>query len=544
MSEPSQNKPTNLLAHYNQKTPPCSAACACSEDIRGYLTLIAQADEYGRSHQRATTMAFERLVQNNPLPATLGRVCPHPCESACNRGEKDEPVAIHLVEKAIGDFALANNLPLPQGTQTLSGKQVAVVGSGPTGLSAAYQLTRLGHQVTLMDQQTEPGGMLRWGIPNYRLPEAVLSGEIQRIFDLGVQFKPGFQIGRDASLDELTESYDAVLVAIGAGLGRQLPFEGADHPEVKTGVKFLLDHTQGNLAEVPENVVVIGGGDVAFDVARSCLRLGTQNVHLVCREPQALMPATAEEISQGTEEGIHLHPGYSPTGFILDADKLKAAQFVQVTASGSAPGPLEFSEVPGTEVQLEADWVVTAISQFPDYAGLEELAQEDGWTTILGEQGRSHDHENLWVGGDITRRLGLVNQAIGDGHTAALEIHDFLAGKEHHPATPPPRVSHQNMRLDFYRTAPRNQVQASAPTERIKHFESYETGFDDNQLLFESCRCMSCGSCFDCDTCLRVCEDQAVVKLPRGQHYAFDWDKCTGCSKCAEQCPCNLIDMQ
>jgi len=533
-----------ILPHYNTKTPPCSAGCFCAEDIRGYLTLIAQADEYGRTHQRATTMAFERLVQKNPLPATLGRVCPHPCETACNRGAKDEPVAIHLVEKGIGDFALTNKLPLPAGTAPKTGKQVAVIGSGPAGLSAAYQLNLLGHQVTLMDQMAEAGGMLRWGIPNYRLPEAVLAQEIQRIFDLGVTFKPNFQIGRDQSLEALTANYDAVFVAIGAGQGRQLPLEGSDGPGVMTGVQFLLDHKQGNLPPVPDKVIVIGGGDVAFDVARSCIRLGAKQVQLLCREPRELMPATTEEIEQGTEEGIALHPGMSPKSFLNSGGALSGMEFIQVTAGEPEPsGWRGFTEVPGTETCFEAALVVTAISQSPDYSGLDELSQEDGWTTQVGPHGSLNENGNLWVGGDIVRRLGLVNQAIGDGYKAAQEINSFLRGESYSAPIPAPVVSHENMRLDFYYSTPQNQIQALPPEQRVQNFEPYQTGFDDNTLLFEACRCMSCGGCFDCDTCLRVCGDQAVAKLPRGQHYAFDWDKCTGCSKCAEQCPCNLIDM-
>ena len=539
-----KKKQSTQLPQYNTKTPPCTDACPSSEDIRGFLTLIAQADEYGLSHEAAVTQAFERLVEKNPLPATMGRVCPHPCESSCNRGEKDSPVAINRVEMAIGDFGLEYKLPLQKLTEEKTGKKIAVVGAGPAGLSAAYQAARRGHSVTLLDERSEPGGMLRWGIPSYRLPREVLGAEIQRILDLGVEFKPNTRIGKDVSLSSLKADYDAVYLAIGAQTGRKLPMDGMDAPNVMTGVEFLLAQNLGTQPEMPAEVLVIGGGDVAYDVARTCVRLGAQKVTMVCRETRELMPATEEEIREGEEEGMLLHPGFTPKGIIQADGNVSGVEFIQVEmGEKDENGWPIVTEMPGTEMTVNCGLMIAAISQAPDYEGVEEIKQDNGWTTSVGPYGRLNDTDNLWVGGDIIRRLGLVTQAFGDGRLAAEEMDAFVKGEEYQPAAKTPVVSYKTMKLDFYGEAPRNETGALPPVDRAKNFDGYVLGFDKQALLFEASRCMSCGSCFDCDTCWSYCGDSAIKKMPKGEHYSFIWDKCIGCKKCADECPCSLIDM-
>jgi len=539
-----KKKQSTKLPQYNTKTPPCTDACPSAEDIRGYLTLIAQADEYGRSPEMAIKMAFEALTDKNPLPATMGRICPHPCESACNRSQKDKAVSINKVEMAIGDFAIEQKLSLVKLAQAPTGKKVVVVGAGPAGLSAAYQMARRGHEVTLLDERAEPGGMLRWGIPAYRLPREVLAAEIQRIFALGVKFSPNTKVGRDVSLKDLKAKYDAVYLAIGAQTGRKLPLPGMDGSNVMTGVDFLLAQNLGQQPAMPAQVLVIGGGDVAYDVARTAVRLGAKKVVMVCRETRETMPATEEEIHEGTEEGIELHPGFTPKKVTAAGGKVSAVEFLKVElGEKDENGWPKVSEVPGTEFEVKAELVITAISQAPDYSGLEELKQDNGWTTNRGPAGRLNPEDKLWVGGDIVRRLGLVTQAFGDGRIAAEEMDAVLAGKAYKPAPKANVVSYKTMKLGFYKEAPRNEVTVLKPEERTKNFNGYVLGFDKNALLFEASRCMSCGSCFDCDTCWSYCGDGAVKKMPKGQHYNFILDKCIGCSKCADECPCSMIDM-
>ncbi|MDT8446867.1 MAG: NAD(P)-binding protein [bacterium] len=538
-----KKKQSSQLPLYNTKTPPCTDSCPSSEDIRGYLTLIAQADEYGRSQEMATKMAFERLTDKNPLPATMGRVCPHPCESGCNRGQKDSPVSINRVEMAIGDFALGNQLALTKLTEEMSGKNVAVIGAGPAGLSAAYQLARRGHGVTLFDERPEAGGMLRWGIPSYRLPREVLQSEIQRIFDLGVDYKPNTRIGKDISMADLKSKYDAVYVAIGAQTGRKLPLEGMDSENAWAGVEFLLAQNLGKAPEMPERVLVIGGGDVAYDVARTCRRLGAKEVIMVCRETRELMPATEEEIREGAEEGVELHAGFTPKVIQTADGKVTGVQFLQVEmGEKDENGWPIVTELPGTEMTVDCGLMIAAISQAPDYTGIEEAKSENGWTQVQ-EHGRLEEGGKVWAGGDIIRRLGLVTDAFGDGRKAALEIDAFLRGETLKPEGKPNVVSYKSMKLDFYPEAPRNEITVEAPEKRMNSFEGYLTGFTQEQLLFEASRCMSCGDCFDCDTCWSYCGDGAIKKLPKGGHYSFIWDKCIGCKKCADECPCAMIDM-
>jgi len=538
-----KKKQSNLLPQYLGKTPPCQDACPSAEDIRGFLTAIAQADEYGRSPEMAMKKAWETLTDKNPMPSIMGRVCPHPCESACNRGERDQPININRVEMSIGDFGIENKLELVKLSEENSGKKIAVVGSGPAGISAAYQLARRGHKVTVYEAHSEAGGMLRWGIPAYRLPRDIIQAEYQRVWDLGVEFKPNSQVGKDVALDDLKKNNDAVYFAIGAQRGRALPLDGSDSENVTTGVDFLLDHNLGKVTDLPKKILVIGGGDVAYDVARTSARMGA-DVTMVCRETRELMPATEEEIHHGEQEGITLNPGNTPKRLIVESGKVTGVEFLQVElGEKDENGWHSINEVPGTEFTVPCDYLITAISQFPDFEGVEELKNEKGWSTAEGNFGRISNDANVWAGGDITRGLGLVTEAFGDGRLAAEEIDAYLKGIDFEGPAKPNIVKAATMQLGFYPTAPRQEIDEIAAAERIKNFDGYINGYDATAILWEASRCMSCGSCFDCDTCWSVCGDSAINKLPKGQHYEFNWDKCIGCNKCAEMCPCSFIDM-
>ena len=532
---------SNLLPQYNAKQPPCSVACPSAEDIRGYLTLIAQAESYGRSHEQATEMAWRTLTEKNPIPAIMGRICPHPCETGCNRNDKDEAVNINRVEMSIGDFGIEKGLALDKMVEEPSGKSVAVVGSGPAGISAAYQLARRGHAVTVYESKAEAGGMLRYGIPEYRLSREVIKAEYQKIWDLGVDFKPNTKIGKDIALDQLEKDFDAVFCGIGAQNGRELPMEGMDASNALTGADFLLQHNLGTQPEMPNKVLVIGGGDVAFDVARTCVRLGAKNVTLICRESKELMPAMDEEYEWGVQEGIEVLTAFTPKNIINEGGKITGIEFKGVElGEKDENGWPTVTEIDGTEKTIETEFVITAISQAPDFEGLESLKDDRGWITA---EANGKVKDGLWAGGDISRRLGLVTEAVGDGRIAAEEIHYQLLGIEQPTETKLPVIKTDIMHLDHYASLDRQNLSELDAATRTGNFGEIVVPFDQEALVKEAERCMSCGSCFDCDNCWSFCGDSAVEKLPKGEHYRFKLEKCIGCNKCAEECPCGMIDM-
>ena len=301
---------------YIAKTPPCAGGCPCGTDIRAWLTAIAQADAFGRTSADAYRIAWEKITDRNPFPAVCGRVCPHPCEDGCNRTRKDGAVAINAMEQFVGDFGLSQGLELTRQPGEKKTERIAVIGAGPAGLSCAYQLARLNYPVTVFEGFSRPGGMLRYGIPKYRLPREVLDGEIQRILRLGVELKCNAMVGRDVTLAELQKEYKAVFIGIGAHGGIRLRIPGDDAPNVLTGVEFLNRVNSGEEVKVGGKVLVIGGGDTAIDSARISKRLGAQ-VTLLYRRTHAEMPAIAPEIEGALEEGVEIQFLTAPTEVIV-----------------------------------------------------------------------------------------------------------------------------------------------------------------------------------------------------------------------------------
>lgn len=531
------------LPRYIPKRPPCTDTCPSSEDIRGYLTYIAQAEEYGRTHEESMTEAWHILTDKNPIPAVMGRVCPHPCESACNRKDKDKAVNINKVELSIGEFGLANNLKLKKLTDEQTGKKVAVIGSGPSGLSCAYQLARRGHSVTMFESKPEVGGMIRWGIPAYRLPRDIINNEYQRVFDLGVELKINTKIGKDISLDQLKSDYDAIYSAIGAQVGWSLGLEGEDSSNVFTGVDFLYKHNMEEELNIGDKVIVVGGGDTAMDVARSCKRLGA-DVTVVYRRSRKEMPAIEEDIVGAEEEGINFNFLCTPTKLKVEGGKVAGMTCIRMElGEPDESGRASFKRIEGSEFDIEATCLIPAISQEADFEGLEELKNEKNWTTVATDFGRVSEDSKIWSGGDITRQLGLVTEAVGDGRLAAEDIDRYLMGIEYKKPEEMKVIYSSSMALGHYDSLERNSISEKPGSERISNFEEYIFPFDVETLQAEAKRCMSCGQCFDCENCWRFCGDGAVNKLPKGQHFEFNWDKCIGCGKCAEECPCGLIDM-
>jgi NADPH-dependent glutamate synthase beta subunit-like oxidoreductase/Pyruvate/2-oxoacid:ferredoxin oxidoreductase delta subunit len=521
------------------KAPPCAGGCPNGNEIRELLVTIAQAEAYGRSNEQAFELFWTRLAERNPFPAVCGRVCPHPCEDACNRGAKDGPVAINAVERFIGDFGIERKLKLSRLHAETRSQKVAVVGSGPAGLSCAYQLARRGYRVTVFEAFPKPGGMLRYGIPAYRLPRQVLDAEIQRIVDLGVDLKCGCMIGKDVTLGELRQEYQAVFVGIGAQQGIKLKVPGEDAPNVFSGTDFLNAVNRGEPPLVGPKVIVVGGGDTAIDAARVSRRLGAE-VTLLYRRTRAEMPAVKSEIEGALEEGIRIEFLAAPVAILERDGRATGVRCIRMQLgeadSSGRPRPLP---QPGSEFEVEASSVIAAISQEPEFHGLEVLRSGKDW--IKTDDWGATPTEGVFAGGDGVD-LGLVTIAIAQGRFAAEAIDARFRGEKLDKPVLPPVIPSDKLKLDWYKPAVRHErsqvpVAGRAPETEI------ELGLSEADVVDEAKRCMSCGQCMDCETCWMYCTPNCFVKLPKGEHYKVKLELCDGCKKCADVCPCGYIEM-
>lgn len=528
-----------LRPRYVEKTPPCVGGCPSGTDIRGWLTTIAQAEAYGRSSEETYRIAWEKITEKNPFPAVCGRVCPHPCEDNCNRKAKDGAVAINALERFIGDFGIAQGLGLSRLTTEPKSERVAVIGAGPAGLSCAYQLARRGYAVTVFDAFSHPGGMLRYGIPKYRLPRAVLDAEIQRILDLGVKLECNVVVGRDVTFDELRRDYKAVFVGIGAHRGRTLGVPGDDATNVLTGTEFLNRANSGETVELGGKVLVIGGGDTAIDSARVARRLGA-DVTILYRRTRSEMPAVPSEIDDALEEGIPIEFLTAPVEILLKDGMAVGAVCVrmdlgQPDASGR-PRPVPR---PGSEFQIEAATIIAAISQEPNLAGLESAASGRGWIQV--RDGIVSGLEGVFSGGDDVE-LGLVTIAIAQGRFAAESIDAWMQGKPLNRPAPAPAITPDRVKTEWYKPAGRHHRQHVPVAARAFDTE-VQVALAEPEAAEEAKRCLSCGLCMDCETCWMYCTNNCFVKLPKGEHYKVKLELCNGCKKCAEACPCGFIEL-
>jgi len=525
-----------------EKAPPCQAGCPNGNDVRGWIGLIAQHEKTGMSREEAYGAAWRKLAENNPFPAVLGRVCPHPCEAHCSRAEREGAVAINALERFIGDWAIEHGLPLERAEAETQPESIGVVGAGPAGLSFAYQMARRGYRVTVYERSSKPGGMLMHGIPEYRLPERVVEAEVQRILDLGVELRLDTRVGRDVSLADLRACHSVLFLGIGAQAAKGLGIPGDEGPGVWCGTEFLDALNAGEPVDVGRRVIVVGGGNTAVDAARSARRLGAE-VTLLYRRTRQEMPASEEEVDDAIEEGVRLVILSAPVEIERDGDGMRAVTVQQMTlgapdASGRrAPVP-----VAGAISTLDADTVIAAVSQEPDWAGLEDVRPDGVWLHP-GEDGGVAG--GVWAGGDALG-LGIVGLAISQGRHAAEEVHANLRGLPAAPAAPVrPAIAPSAVRTDYYPEKP-PVSRPRRPSEECADDLDVEVAqtLDEDAFLEEASRCFSCGLCFGCQQCWMYCNPGGITRLDEvrpGMYFALLLDRCEGCGKCLEVCPCGFL---
>ncbi len=502
---------------------------------------VSKAEDYQKKPEQAFEEAAYIFLNRTPFPATCGRVCPHPCETECNRNQLEGAVSINAFERFLGDFALEKGLKPKKLTDETRSEKIAIVGSGPAGMSCAYHLVRRGYLVTVFEAFPKAGGMLRYGIPDYRLPQDILDAEIQRILDMGVELKLNTAVGKDVPLADLRQEYKAIFVALGAHKGIKLRVEGEDAGNVMTGTDFLHRVNVGESVAVGEKVVVVGGGDTAIDAARVSRRFGAE-VTILYRRTRDEMPAYAEEIEEAIEEGINIEFLAAPIEIYRNDGtatgmKCQRMELGEPDASGRRrPVPIE-----GNTFDLDFSTLIPAISQEPDFSGFESLIDGRDWIKI-DESGQTKV-EGVFSGGDNVN-LDIAITAIAHGRQAAEAIHAMITGEKPEKEEKP-LITADKMMLSYYEKADRTPITVLPVDERLKSLanEVVKTWSAD-QAALEAKRCMSCGECFDCGNCWSFCQDNAVIKpLKKGDPYTYKLEFCNGCKKCAENCPCGYIEM-
>jgi NADPH-dependent glutamate synthase beta subunit-like oxidoreductase len=509
---------------YVDLLPPCNAACPAGENIQGWLAHV-QAGEHER--------AWRLLVEDNPFAAIHGRVCYHPCETDCNRANLDSAVSIHAVERFLGDLALEQGW-LVDPPATRSGKRVLVVGGGPSGLSAAYHLARLGHEVEIRDAGAEPGGMMRYGIPAYRMPRDVLGGEIDRLAALGVRFTSDHRV-TDLDAERREGGFDAVFVAVGAHLSKRVEIPAMDAGPIVDAVSFLRGVASGERPVIGRRVAVYGGGNTAMDAARTARRLGAEEALIVYRRTREQMPAHEEEAQDAEREGVRIN--WLRTIKAFEGEQLQV-EVMELDESG-------FPQATGRFETVAADTVILALGQETDTAFLHSVPgvefESDG--TVRVSSSLMTGCPGVFAGGDMVPAERTVTVGVGHGKRAAREIDAWLRGEELERPPKHPPATFDMLNLWYFGDALRRQQPELDASERVGDFAEVVGSLPSEDATFEAHRCLSCGNCCECDGCLGACPEDAVIKLGPGHRYRFDYDRCTGCRACFEQCPVHSIEM-
>jgi NADPH-dependent glutamate synthase beta subunit-like oxidoreductase/Pyruvate/2-oxoacid:ferredoxin oxidoreductase delta subunit len=526
-----------------EKQAPCQGGCPNSGDIRGWIGTVAQRHKLGLSREEAYTRAWRMITDVNPFPSVLGRVCPHPCESHCNRSEKDGSVAINAMERFLGDWAIENSIPLASLEAGRQPESIGVIGAGPSGLSFAYQMARRGYRVTVYERRAEPGGMLRHGIPDYRLPPEVLEAEIRRIVDLGVEIRLNTAIGRDVMLEELRDLHPILFLGIGAQKGRRLGVPGEEGPGVWSGTDYLDRVNHHKPVSLGEQVVVVGGGNTAVDAARTARRSGAE-VTLLYRRTRAEMPATPGEVEEAIAEGVALEFLAAPVELErlnggLETVVVQRMQLGEPDESGRRrPLPIE-----GSEYRVPADSLIAAVSQEPEWDGLDALDLGDHWPEA-DESGVVID--GVYAGGDVLG-LGIAGMAIAHGRRAAEAVHARLRGLPPPPPESRETVGADNILMELHEEKPPALPLHLSPEEGLAHPEAeVSRGITETAFLEEAERCFSCGMCYGCQHCWMYCTPGCFTKVEEsrpGVYFTLSLDECEKCGKCIEVCPCGFLEV-
>lgn len=508
---------------YLNRIPPCNNTCPAGENIQAWL-FHAESGNYQE--------AWKTLTADNPLPAVMGRVCYHTCENACNRGQLDSAVGINSVERFLGDEALKQSWQFDKPAKE-SGKKVLVVGAGPSGLSAAYHLRRQGHQVIIQEAGPIAGGMMRFGIPKYRLPREVLDAEIQRIVNMGVEIK------LNSKVDNIQETmkaggYDAVFLAVGAHIGKRTDIPACESAKILDAATVLRSMEGEDKPMLGRRVVIYGGGNTAMDVARTAKRLGAEEAIVVYRRTRDKMPAHDFEVEEALQEGVMmkwLSTIKSMEGNAITVEKVALGDDGKLTPTGE----LE---------TLEADSLILALGQDVDLSllnGVPGLEIKDGVVQVNSNM--MTGYAGIFAGGDMVPSDRTVTVAIGHGKKAARHIDAWLNGGDYIKPAKNEIASFDKLNTWYYTDAPKTVRPMLDIIRRQSTFEEVLGGLDESTALFEARRCLSCGNCFECDNCYGVCPDNAVIKLGPGKKFEFNYDYCKGCGICVEECPCGAIKM-
>ena len=509
---------------YVDLLPPCNSGCPAGENIQAWLAHATA----GRHEQ-----AWRRLTVDNPLAAIHGRVCYHPCETVCNRAHLDSAVSIHSVERFLGDLAREQGWmfdPPP----VRSGRRVLIVGAGPSGLSAAYHLARLGHEVEIRDAGNEPGGMMRYGIPNYRLPRDVLEVELNRIAALGVLLTCGHRV-EDLAAERDEGRFDAVFVAVGAHLAKRVDIPATDAGTMVDAVSFLHSVASGEKPSIGRHVAVYGGGNTAMDAARVARRLGAEDAVIVYRRTREQMPAHEEEAEEAEREGVRINWLRTITAF--DGPELQV-EVMELDESG-------YPRATGRFETLAADTLIMALGQETESAFMRTLpgvvVEHDG--SVRVSESLMTGCPGVFAGGDMVPCERTVTVGVGHGKKAAHHIDAWLRGAPEARPDKHPTATFDSLHLWFFGDSARRQQPELDAVEAVTGFREVVGGLSAEEATYEAGRCLSCGNCFECDGCLGACPEDAVIKLGVGHRYRFDYDKCTGCAVCFDQCPVHAIDM-
>ena len=509
---------------YVDLLPPCNYACPAGENIQEYLRLVRENQYFE---------AWLELVKNNPFPAIHGRVCYHPCEGACNRGYLDSSISIQGVERFLGDKALEEGWAFPAPSHRTEFR-VMIIGAGPAGLSCAYHLARLGHSVEVRDGGDLPGGMMRYGIPEYRLPRDVLDAEIQRLRDLGVSFVQNSWV-KDLLKEQTEGGFHAVFVAIGAGLSKRVEIPSMDASRMVDAVDFLKDVAEGERPLIGRRVAVYGGGNTAMDAARVARRLGAEESIVIYRRTMEQMPAHEKEREEALREGVQVH--WLRTISEVESDGDIQVEIMELDDKGRAVGT-------GRYETLQADTVIMALGQESDSNFLRripgmrfenDVVKVDPLTLMT-------DVPGIFAGGDAVPSDRTVTIGVGHGKRAARMIDTWLYSRKPTPKSKPPIVNFDMLNLWYFGDHAR-RMQSELDVAERTDFQEIVGGLSVDEAVFEAVRCLSCGNCIECDGCLGSCPEDAVIKLGKGHRYRYNYEKCTGCATCYSQCPVHAIEM-